>query len=117
MGKEETILMDNGNTAPGSPTGALHHEHHPVTLTKSSDDSLRTLAEHGPVIDHQIPQADARESNPALRWGGVRRHMQDAFSEFLGTFIILMFGDGVVAQVVLSRGEKGSYQSISWGWG
>jgi glycerol uptake facilitator-like aquaporin len=23
----------------------------------------------------------------------------------------------VVAQVVLSRGEKGSYQSISWGWG
>lgn len=28
-----------------------------------------------------------------------------------------MFGDGVVAQVVLSGGEKGSYQSISWGWG
>jgi hypothetical protein len=23
----------------------------------------------------------------------------------------------VVAQVVLSGGEKGSYQSISWGWG
>ena len=28
-----------------------------------------------------------------------------------------MFGDGVVAQVVLSGGEKGDYQSISWGWG
>ncbi|GAB7348696.1 hypothetical protein MBLNU459_g7439t2 [Dothideomycetes sp. NU459] len=28
-----------------------------------------------------------------------------------------MFGDGVVAQVVLSNGEKGNYQSISWGWG
>ena len=28
-----------------------------------------------------------------------------------------MFGDGVVAQVVLSKGEKGDYQSISWGWG
>lgn len=28
-----------------------------------------------------------------------------------------MFGDGVVAQVVLSNNEKGDYQSISWGWG
>ena len=28
-----------------------------------------------------------------------------------------MFGDGVVAQVVLSGGTKGDYQSISWGWG
>ena len=28
-----------------------------------------------------------------------------------------MFGDGVVAQVVLSNSEKGNYQSISWGWG
>ncbi|KAF2215477.1 hypothetical protein CERZMDRAFT_57026 [Cercospora zeae-maydis SCOH1-5] len=35
----------------------------------------------------------------------------------MGVFILIMFGDGVVAQVVLSRGEKGDYQSISWGWG
>lgn len=28
-----------------------------------------------------------------------------------------MFGDGVVAQVVLSEGKKGDYQSITWGWG
>jgi aquaglyceroporin related protein len=41
----------------------------------------------------------------------------DAFSEFFGTFIMIMFGDGVVAQVVLSDGAKGDYQSISWGWG
>jgi aquaglyceroporin related protein len=41
----------------------------------------------------------------------------DAFSEFFGTFIMIMFGDGVVAQVVLSDGKKGDYQSISWGWG
>lgn len=34
----------------------------------------------------------------------------------MGTFILIMFGDGSVAQVVLSRGEKGDYQSISWGW-
>jgi aquaglyceroporin related protein len=28
-----------------------------------------------------------------------------------------MFGDGVVAQVVLSGGSHGDYQFISWGWG
>jgi hypothetical protein len=27
------------------------------------------------------------------------------------------YQDRVVAQVVLSKGEKGAYQSISWGWG
>ena len=43
--------------------------------------------------------------------------MREPFSEFFGTFILLMFGDGVVAQVVLSKGEKGGYQSITWGWG
>ena len=37
-------------------------------------------------------------------------------SEFIGTFILIMFGDGVVAQVVLSHGANGDYQSISWGW-
>lgn len=38
---------------------------------------------------------------------------------------MVLFGDGSVAQVLLSAGEKsapgmdgyGSYQSINWGWG
>lgn len=68
------------------------------------------------MIDHDIPQADAKEANPELRWNRIRKAMRDPFSEFFGTFIILMFGDGVVAQVVLSKGKNGSYQSITWGW-
>ncbi|KAJ9149207.1 Aquaglyceroporin [Coniochaeta hoffmannii] len=52
-----------------------------------------------------------------LRWSKVRSIWQDAFSEFFGVFIMILFGDGVVAQVVLSDGKKGDYQSISWGWG
>lgn len=52
-----------------------------------------------------------------LAWCRVRRYMQDPFSEFCGTFILVLFGDGSVAQVVLSSGTKGDYQSISWGWG
>lgn len=52
-----------------------------------------------------------------LRWPKARSICQDAFSEFLGTMILILFGDGVVAQVVLSKNTKGDYQSISWGWG
>ncbi|PWY91817.1 aquaporin [Aspergillus sclerotioniger CBS 115572] len=51
-----------------------------------------------------------------LQWLKSRPYIRAAISEFLGTMILLLFGDGVVAQVLLSHGEKGNYQSISWGW-
>ena len=38
-------------------------------------------------------------------------------AEFLGTFILIMFGAGVVAQVVLSGGTAGNYLSINIAWG
>src|SRR5437763_11951710 len=47
-------------------------------------------------------------SNPTLR---------EAAAEFLGTFILIMFGVGVVAQVVLSGRTAGDYVSINIGWG
>jgi len=42
---------------------------------------------------------------------------RECFAEFLGTFVLLMFGDGVVAQVVLSNNGAGSYLSINLCWG
>jgi len=54
---------------------------------------------------------------PPLLWSRLRAYSRDAFSEFFGTMILILFGDGVVAQVLLSHGQKGDYQSISWGWG
>jgi len=74
-------------------------------------------AEHGPLVDHIDPHPEEERLRPKLWWSRRRQYYKEAFSEFLGTFILILFGDGVVAQVVLSKGEKGSYQSISWGWG
>jgi MIP family channel proteins len=42
---------------------------------------------------------------------------REAAAEFLGTFILIVFGVGVVAQVVLSGHENGNYLSINLGWG
>lgn len=73
--------------------------------------------EHGPLVDHKIPQEDAVQAQPDLAWSRIRYTLREPLSEFFGVFILILFGDGVVAQVVLSSGEKGDYQSISWGWG
>jgi MIP family channel proteins len=43
--------------------------------------------------------------------------MKQAAAEFLGTFILIMFGVGVVAQTVLSRDTAGSILAINIGWG
>jgi MIP family channel proteins len=48
------------------------------------------------------------ERNPLLR---------EMLAEFLGTFVLIMFGVGVVAQVVLSGETNGSYLSINLCWG
>jgi len=42
---------------------------------------------------------------------------QELLAEFAGTFILVVFGVAVVAQVVLSEGRNGGYLSINLGWG
>jgi MIP family channel proteins len=43
--------------------------------------------------------------------------VREMLAEFLGTFVLIMFGVGVVAQVVLSGEANGSYLSINLCWG
>jgi aquaglyceroporin related protein len=55
-------------------------------------------------------------------WARVRHTMREPFAEFLACFILLTFGDGINVQVVASglydpSAAKGSYLSISFGWG
>jgi hypothetical protein len=79
-----------------------------IVPTKTSDAS------------HQIANDDFGHRNGQERrgipaWVRFRKHMRDPFAEFMGVFTLIIFGDGVVAQVVLSKGTRGDYQSINWG--
>lgn len=42
---------------------------------------------------------------------------REVLAEFLGTFILIVFGDGSVAQFKLSKGTAGSPMSVYWSWG
>ena len=84
-------------------------------------------AEHGVLIDdipHDKQVEEDYEHHNNLWWSRVRHTMRDPFMEFMGTCIMIIFGDGSVAQVYLSANpnlpessqNKGNYQSISWGY-
>ena len=46
-----------------------------------------------------------------------RSLLREMLAEFLGTFVLIVFGVGVVAQTVLSKGTAGSALSINIAWG
>ena len=73
--------------------------------------------EKGPLINHDINRANLVPQQPDLAWSRIRHYLREPLAEFFGTFILVLFGDGSVAQVVLSDGKKGDYQSIAWGFG
>jgi aquaglyceroporin related protein, other eukaryote len=79
--------------------------------------SPHQYAGHGaPVVD-QWSHLEPEGANPELLWSRIRYQIREPLAEFMGVFILTMFSGGAVAQVVLSNGTKGEYQTISWGWG
>jgi len=80
-------------------------------------DNIENAGSSSSHDESSIMAPPPEDYNADLWWPRTRAVCQDFFSEFAGTMVLILFGDGVVAQVVLSEGEKGNYQSISWGWG
>ena len=91
--------MDEGN----KPTTSVSD----VEIPRSNSSNLS---------DEATPRFPAGHAQRKPQWVRVRQALRDPLSEFLGVFTLIMFGDGVVAQVVLSKGQKGDYQSINWGY-
>ncbi|PYH89792.1 aquaporin-like protein [Aspergillus ellipticus CBS 707.79] len=84
-------------------------------LTLTQDKTLTTTPIDTPPPPS--PPTTTTTTDPQLSWPKSNPLLRSALSEFFGTMILILFGNGVVAQVLLSHNQKGSYQSISWGWG
>ena len=103
-------------TSADKTVADFHHHRHKVDLGGNEIQDVPPVLN----IDMRGNAIHEEEHLPAAlqpAWPRIRSIWQDAFSEFVGTMILILFGDGVVAQVILSNGVKGNYQSISWGWG
>ncbi|KAK5061301.1 hypothetical protein LTR84_007843 [Exophiala bonariae] len=118
----------SSSSQPASDEVTFAHREDDQHLRKKSTNDYPYHAEHGPPIDNTLKYDEAEEDyqhHKNLFWSRVRHTLRDPFAEFMGTFIMILFGDGSVAQVMLSANpnlpassqNKGDYQSISWGWG
>lgn len=87
-------------TPGGSPT--VSHDEHATHLgiyqheNSSTPNSEKPYAEHGPGIDHKIPQENVIDAGPNLAWSRIRHQFREPLSEFFGVFILILFGDGSV---------------------
>jgi len=59
----------------------------------------------------------ASEKKRTKRWKITNNVVREFLAEFLGTFVLVLFGDASIAQAVLSLGSKGDFFAINWGWG
>ncbi|OWY90873.1 Aquaporin, partial [Phytophthora megakarya] len=58
------------------------------------------------------------EGNPRTPFCHIRNPEVRAYlAEFVGTFILVLIGDGAVAQYVLGGGDAGHYLSVNLAWG
>lgn len=66
----------------------------------------------------------AQDERQNLFWSRVRTTFREPFAEFWGVVIMISFGNGSVAQVLLSTGQVqgapggngfGAYQNVNWG--
>jgi aquaglyceroporin related protein len=90
---------------------------------RTSSSAQRTRSVLGLHPQAPIDEEDDHGPRSELLWSRIRTVMREPFAEFWGVAIMVMFGDGSVAQVLLSTGQTtapggngfGQYQSINWG--
>lgn len=105
------------NRAPDSVSSITHEKTTVYPVDKIENAGSMSQDETSTTAGAVSPPGSEPEPREDLWWSRMREYGSDFFSEFAGTMVMILFGDGSVAQVTLSENVKGEYQSISWGWG
>ncbi|KAK4083739.1 uncharacterized protein Triagg1_1401 [Trichoderma aggressivum f. europaeum] len=94
-----------------------HIEHiHVVEDDLKNRQEKSSLSQDGISKDQHVITNITVSEEPTTAWFKFRKAMREPFSEFFGVMILVLFGDGSVAQVVLGKGAKGDWNNINWGW-
>lgn len=116
--------QDPDVTQESNPTSSERSSYPSVNNASRKKNSLpdprRALGLHPKApLDEDSDLADRRK----LRWSRIRAALREPFVEFWGVVIMVVFGNGAMAQVLLSAGQTtapggngyGSYQNVNWG--
>ena len=101
FGKENPQLQPAPREAGSSSSNPGSDE-----VTYAHRENYHNHAEHGPPIDNALRYDEAEEDyqhHKDLWWSRIRHELRDPFMEFCGTMIMIIFGDGSVAQGMNSR--------------
>jgi hypothetical protein len=125
MHNNESVQKCSSSDAPenhltGATTGSSINTRDTRRSSSTLSEARRDLGlhPHAPIDeDHEFAERQK------LLWSRIRVVLREPFAECLGVVIMVMFGDGSVAQVLLSTNETmapggsgfGTYQSINWG--
>lgn len=127
--EDKTASQSPASSPNPSEIPIIHHASYPPSTPTKTQSELDREA-HLAIIRTKIgltpsaPILAGHETHHHLTWSGVRVVLREPFAEFFGVFIMILFGNGSVAQVVLSTGQSsapggngfGGYQSINWGY-
>lgn len=103
-----TLESNNGGAHASAVAAALS-----ASSEKGEKEQLSEIA-----APHADGYSDLAPSEPFPNaWAKFRNQYKEYLAEFIATGILIIFGNGVNCQVVLSKLTQGSYLSISHGWG
>lgn len=115
-----STCIDDTSQSSNTHIHTTHTRHPRIRASETIRQARRELGLHprAPVLgDHD----EAKRQR--LLWPRIRLALREPFAEFCGTCVMVLFGNGSVAQVLLSTGAKdapggngfGGYQSVNWG--
>lgn len=116
MMKDDNSSSDRGHAENGG--SELDGQLQKVTSHLHSKRARLGLQPQAPITeDHELMEHNN------LAWAQFKLILKEPLAEMFGTFILVLFGCGAIAQVTLSKANSadgvgyGDWQSINWGFG
>ena len=109
--------------APGPPTSSEHDDivgasyHDGIIVDPLGKEDRKGSNQPEQPKSHPNHKIHDDITDTLHKFGKFRHRFRKPLAEFLGTMVLIILGDGVSAQTILSGGAKGSQITVGVGWG